>query len=176
MKKIAIIFASLLLFSCGSDDTPTETPITPTPQQNGFNYNGNFYEIKTVYINDENTSDNNPSDIGFSFINKTSTEINGSNDLSQIAIINFDYNAVNVQSGTFTNVLDYDASINKNRVSGTFDSGTSILDDNVSNLQASNITFTVNSITSTTVNMTFSFTRTDGQVISGNYNGNYLIP
>ncbi|CAM4443312.1 hypothetical protein [Flavobacterium terrigena] len=173
MKKIAIILASFLLFSCGSDDT---AEIIETPQQNGFNYDGSFYQIKTVYINDENTSDSNPSDIGFSFVNKTNAEISGSTDLTQMATINFDYTAVNVQQGTFTNVGDYNGSINKNRVSGVTSAGTPILDDNVISLQASNISFTINNITSTTVDISFSFTRTDGEIISGHYNGNYLIP
>ena len=168
MKKIGILLFSILFLSCSSDDSSGNS------NQNGFTFNGTFYEVKTVYINDENTTDSNPSDIGFSLINKTSSEINSGNDLSNVATLYFDFNAVNVEQTTYTNILDYNGKINVNRTSGSISGGTEILSDNETTLQANNISVTINNITSTTVNFTFSFTRTDGQTVSGQYNGNYL--
>ena len=168
MKKIGILLFTILILSCSSDDSSGNS------NQNGFTFNGTFYEVKTLYINDENTTNSNPSDIGFSLINKTSAEINSGNDLSNVAILYFDFNAVNVEQTTYTNILDYNGKINANRTSGSITGGTEILSDNETTLQANNINVTINNITSTTVNFNFSFTRTDGQTISGQYNGNYL--
>ena len=170
MKKIGILLFSILILSCSSDDSSGNS----NQNQNGFTFNGTFYEVQTVYINDENTTDNNPSDIGFSLVNKKSAEINSGNDLNNVATLYFDFNAVNVEQTTYTNILDYNGKINANRTSGSITGGTEILSDNETTLQANNISVTINSITSTTVNFNFSFTRTDGQTISGQYNGNYL--
>jgi hypothetical protein len=170
MKKIGILLFTILILSCSSDDSSENS----NQNQNGFTYNGTFYEVKTVYINDENTTNSNPSDIGFSLINKTSAEINSGNDLTNVATLYFDFNAVNVEQTTYTNILDYNGKINANRTSGSITGGTEILSDNETTLQANNISVTINNITSTAVNFTFSFTRTDGQNISGQYNGNYF--
>lgn len=94
--------------------------------------------------------------------------------MSNVATLYFDFNAVNVEQTTYTNISDYNGKINANRTSGSITGGTEILSDNETTLQANNINVTINSITSTTVNFNFSFTRTDGQTISGQYNGNYL--
>lgn len=75
---------------------------------------------------------------------------------------------------TYTNISDYNAKINADRTSGSITGGTEILSDSETTLQANNISVTVNSINSTTINFTFSFTRADGQTVSGQYNGNYL--
>ena len=170
MKKIGILLFSILMLSCSSDDNSGDS------NQNGFTYNGTFYEVKTVFINDENTADNNPSDISFNLVNKTISEISSENDLSNISSLYFDFNDVNVEETTYTNILDYNAKINSNRTSGNIVGGTEILSDNNTDLQATNINITINSITSTTVNFSFSFTKANGQIISGQYNGNYLTP
>ena len=168
MKKIGILLFSILMLSCSSDDNSGNS------NQNGFTYNGTFYAVKTVFINDENTVDNNPSDISFSLVNKTVSEISSENDLSNITSLYFDFNAVTIEQTSYTNILDYNATINASRTSGNIVGGTEILSDNNAELQATNINITVNSITSTTVNFSFSFTKTNGQIISGQYNGNYL--
>ncbi|TDP59486.1 hypothetical protein [Flavobacterium dankookense] len=168
MKKIVFLLFSTLILSCSSDENSGNS------NQNGFTFNGTFYEVKTVFIIDENTADNNPSDISFSLVNKTVSEISSENDLSNIASLYFDFNAVNVEETTYTNILDYNATINANRINGNIDGGIEILSDNNIELQATNINITINSITTTTVNFSFSFTKTNGQTISGQYNGSYL--
>ena len=172
MKKIGILLFLILLLSCNSDDN-AQNPIQ-NQNQNGYTFNGTFYEVKTVYITDENTTNNNPSDIGFNLFNKTSSEINSANDLSDFARLYFDFNAVNVEQTTYTNILDYSARVNANRINGNIAGGTEILSDNELTLQSNNINITINNITATMVNFTFSFTRTDGQIIFGQYNGNYF--
>ena len=49
-----------------------------------------------------------------------------------------------------------------------------ILDDNQSGFMTTAGSVTINSITATTLNFTFTFTREDGEVITGNYSGNYV--
>jgi hypothetical protein len=49
-------------------------------------------------------------------------------------------------------------------------------DDSNSDVYASSLTVTINDLTATTVDLTFSFTRNDGQVISGNFIGNFINP
>lgn len=170
MKKIGILLLSVLMLACDSDDNSSNS----NQNQNGFTFDGTFYEVKTVYINDENTTDSNPSDIGFNLVNKTSSEISSGNDLSNIATLYFDFNAVDVEQTTYTNISDYNGKINANRTSGNVIDGTEILSDNEATLQADTINITITTITSTTVNFTFSFIRTDGKIISGQYSGNYL--
>jgi hypothetical protein len=170
MKKIGLLLFSILILSCSSDDNSGNS------NQNGFTYNGIFYPVKNVFINDENTTDNNPSDISFSLVNKTVSEISSENDLSNITSLYFDFNAITIEQTSYTNILDYNARINASRTSGNIVGGTEILSDNNAELQATNINITINSITSTTINFSFSFTKTNGQIISGQYNGNYLTP
>jgi len=170
MKKIGFLFILTFLLSCSSDDN------SETITQNGFKFEGIFFEIKTVYINDENTLDSNPSDIGFSLVSKTSSELNSENDLSNINTLYFDFNAVNIEQTTYSEILDYNAKINANRTNGNIVGGTQILSDNETSLQATDINITINEITQSTINFSFSFTRNDGKIITGNYSGNYLTP
>ncbi len=172
MKKIGILLFLSLVLSCSSNDSSENS------NQNGFTYNGVFYEIKTVYINDENTINDNSGDIGFALINKTSDEINSGKDLNGITFLYFDFHDINVQQKTYTNILDYSARLNANKTGSeiVIVGGTEILSKSETNLQANNIKIVINNITSTTVNFTFSFKRTDGQIISGQYSGSYLVP
>ncbi len=88
----------------------------------------------------------------------------------------FDFNAVNIEQTTYSEILDYNAKINANRTNGNIVGGTQILSDNETSLQATDINITINEITQSTINFSFSFTRNDGKIITGNYSGNYLTP
>ena len=170
MKKISVLLFSVFLVACSSDDSSENS------NQNGFTFNGTFYEIETVYINDENTADDTISDIGFNLVNKTDSEIYSGNDLDDLMSFYFDFQAVNLEETTYTDILDYDALINASLINNTIVGGTQILSDNEISLQANDINITIHDITSTTVNFTFSFKRTDGKIIAGQYDGTYLVP
>ena len=140
-------------------------------------FNGNSYPLTTAWIEDENTTTDDPSEIGISFFNKTNAEINSGN-ASGITYMYFDFSEVDLQETTYTNFLDYEVSINSTLVDGNFTSGTILLSDEDIDADeyALSATVTINSLTDTTVDLDFTFTRDDRQVISGSYVGNYTVP
>lgn len=176
--SFAVLFFSIaLLSSCSSDDS-SENNSNPNENQNQITFNGESYELKSAWINDENTTDNDPSDIGINLSNKTVSENNSGNDLSNITAVYFDFTDTELQETTYSNITDYEISVGGTRTNGTFMPGTILLSDSDSNsnIYASNSTVTINNLTTTTVDLTFSFTRNDGQTISGSYNGAYITP
>ncbi|BAO74433.1 hypothetical protein [Winogradskyella sp. PG-2] len=110
--------------------------------------------------------------------NKTSAEITGNGDLIDISYVFFDINDITIQNTTYNQIKDYDISINSTVVDSEFNPGTILLADNEPDsdvcAQSSFITFI--NFTEYNINFTFTFTRNDGQVISGSYNGYYLAP
>ena len=174
-RLLVLLIVSTFVYSCSSDD---DSGNEPTGQNNEFSFNGQSYSLTTAWIYDENTTTNDPSEIGINLFNKTNSEINGIGDLNSINHIYFDFDDVNIQATTYTQITDYDVSINGTRLNGAFDSGTVLLSDSdpQSNLYASSGSITINSVTENTVDLTFTFTRTDGEIISGSYNGNYTVP
>ncbi len=178
--KLATFFiASIFISSCSSDDdSSTNVDDNPNVITNKFTFEGQSYELKGASIYDENTSTNEPSDIGFNLYNKSITEINNGNDLDNIATIYFDFSEVDLQETTYSEILDYDVSVNGSFTNGNFTPGTVLLsDDNPdADIYAQNSTVTINDLTDSTVDLTFSFTRNDGKTITGNYNGDYITP
>ncbi|MBD0831646.1 hypothetical protein [Aestuariibaculum sediminum] len=174
IRLVVLFTITIFITSCSSDDNGDN----PNQSKNEVTFNGTTYDITTAWINDENTTTNDPSDIGISLFNKTTSEINSGNDLTNITFIYFDFTEVDLQEKTYTEIWDYDFSINGTLISGEFTPGTVFLSDGDSNLDiyASSSTVTINNLTDTTVDLTFSFTRKDGKVISGNYSGNYIDP
>lgn len=174
-KFLLILLVIKLISSCSSDDNNSNNIIINESPGN-LTYNGQSYDLVTLYIHDENIENNDPSDIGFSFANKTEAEINSGNQLTNIVNIYFDFTESNLQEVTYTNVLDYNISLNGTYNNGSFSEGNLILSNVDNNLEASSSTVTIINLTETTVNLTFSFTRIDGEIISGSYNGTYIIP
>lgn len=170
MKKIAYLLLVSLIFSCSSDENPSTT----TNTQNGFTFDGIFYETQTLFIIDENSSDTTPGDISFSFINKTREEMISTNNLSNLNTFYFDFNAINAEATTYTEIRDYGCRVNATRVSGEISNGNVILSDNETSLEASSISVKIHSITPNNVDLSFTFTRTDGKVVTGKFIGNYL--
>lgn len=175
IKSIILLTGIVLTSSCSSDDNSDDTE---NIQMNQVTFDGASYPLTTAWISDENTTTNDPSDIGFNLFNKTTAEINDGDDLIDITTIYFDFTEVELQEKTYTDILDYNISINGTRTSGDFTAGTVLLSDNdaSSDIYASSSMVTINDLTATTIDLTFSFTRNDGQVISGSYNGNYTVP
>lgn len=77
--KFAFLFiTTLFITSCSSDDSSDNTPNEP---ENQVLFNGTSYSITTAWINDENTTTNDPSEIGINLSNKTTAEINSGIDI-----------------------------------------------------------------------------------------------
>jgi hypothetical protein len=175
IKLLFLFILSIFISNCSSDDSSDNTPNQP---ENQVTFNGTSYSITTAWINDENTTTNDPSEIGVNLFNKTTEEINSGNDLTNITRVYFDFDDVTVQETTYTQITDYDFSINGSVTNGVFNNGTVLLSDEdpLSDFYASSGSVIINSISESTVNLEFTFTRNDGQVISGSYFGNYIDP
>ncbi|MBV7267925.1 hypothetical protein [Winogradskyella luteola] len=174
LAHLFVLLLTLILMACSSDDTNSNTD----EANNEFVFNGITYHLVSAIITDENTATDDPSDIGISLFNKTSSEITGNNDLNDISYIYFDFNDVTIQNTTYTEIEDYDISINSSIVNSEFNHGTVLLSDNdpESDVYAQSASVTVTNFTEFNIVFTFTFTRNDGQVISGSYDGNYFMP
>jgi hypothetical protein len=168
MRKISILlFCTLIAFSCSSDDDNNEGD---NNSNNTFTFNGTSFNVSNVFLNDENTADNNPSDIAIIMSNinlVTESQLNGVN------YVYFDFQGVQLETGTLNNISDYTFLENASFINSEIDNGNIILDDTVSGFIATNTTLNINSLSSSQIDFDFSFTREDGEIITGNYSGNY---
>ena len=168
MRKFTILlFCALIAFSCSSDDDNTESD---NNSNNAFTFNGTSFNVSNVFLNDENTTDNNPSDIAIIMSN-----INLLNESQPHGVnyVYFDFQGVELQTGTITNISDYTILENASFVDSEIDSGNTILDDTENGFMATNTTVNINSLSASQIDFDFSFTREDGQIIVGNYSGSF---
>ncbi|MFC0605151.1 hypothetical protein [Winogradskyella pulchriflava] len=167
------LFFAIIITACSPESNNTTEEET-----NEFIVNGVTYNLISAIVTDENTSTNEPSEIGISLFNKTSSEITGNSNLNDISYVYFDFEAVTIQNTTYTQIEDYNISINGTIVDSEFNYGTILLSDNdsESDVYAQSGSVTVTNFTEYNIAFTFTFTRNDGQVISGSYDGNYLAP
>ncbi|WP_138434651.1 hypothetical protein [Winogradskyella algicola] len=174
LLRILALMLSIALVSCSSDDTSS----VPDETNNEFIFNGTTYNLVSAIIVDENTANNDPSEISISLFNKTSAEITGNNDLSDISYVYFDFEDTTIQNTTYSQIEDYDISIDGTITNSEFTPGTVLLDNNdpQSDVYAQSALVTVTNFTEFNIAFTFTFTRNDGQVISGSYDGNYFMP
>jgi len=168
------LLVTLTFFACSPEDNSS----IPEEDTNEFTFNGETYNLTSVIISDENTSSDEPSTIGISIFNKTSSEITGNSDLEALTFVYFDLNAVNIQNTTYSDINDYNISIDGTILDSEFSPGTVLLSDNDpdANVYAQSGTVTVTNFTEFNIVFSFTFTRNDGQVIFGSYDGNYLAP
>jgi hypothetical protein len=168
MRKISILlFCVLMAFSCSSDDDNNDGN---NNSNNAFTFNGTSFSVSNVFLNDENTSDNNPSDIAIIMSNinlLTESQPNGVN------YVYFDFQGVELETGTINNISDYTILENASFTNSEIDNGNTILDDTLNGFTATNTTVNINSLSSSQIDFDFSFTREDGEIITGNYSGNY---
>mgnify|MGYP006146938971 FL=1 len=168
MKLFCGILIGLMIFSsCSSDDDNGNTSIE---NQNGFNYNGTFYSTQFAFVSDENTVDNTPSDISIILSNVNPFETTQSSGLN---FVFFDFEAVNIETGTITTFPDYRILENAHLNDFDISSGNTVLDDTENGFMATSSSVTINSISDTNIDFDFSFTREDGETITGNYSGIY---
>ena len=168
MKKLnlfALISIIFIFFSSCSNDNENNN------SENRFTFNGTSYIISNVYLNDENTTDNNPSDIAIIMSNinlLTDSQPSGVNYLY------FDFQGIEPAIGSITNIQDYNIIENASYENSEIGNGTTILDDSEIGYTATNTSVNINSISSNQIDFDFSFTREDGEIINGNYSGSYI--
>ena len=168
MRKISILlFCALIAFSCSSDDDNNEGN---NNSNNAFTFNETSFNISNVFLNDENTTDNNPSDIAIIMSNinlLTESQPNG------VHYVYFDFQGVELETGAINNISDYTILENASFTNSEIDNGNTILDDTLNGFTATNTTVNINSLSSSQIDFDFSFTREDGEIVTGNYSGNY---
>lgn len=168
-----LLFA-IVVMACSPDNSNNN----PEEDTNEFTFNGVTYNLVSAIVTDENTSTNDPSEIGISLFNKTSTEITNNGDLSNVTYVYFDFEDITIQNTTYSQIEDYDISINSSFVDNDFNPGTILLSDADSDadVYAQSGSVTVTNFTAFNIAFTFTFTRNDGQIITGSYDGNYFAP
>ena len=168
------LFCTLIICACSSDDGDGIS----YENTNEFIFNGVSYNLMSAIITDENTSTNDPSQISISLFNKLSSEITSNSDLNDISYVYFDFVDVTIENTTYNQIESYDISINSSIVDSEFNPGTILLsnNDSESDVYAQSGSVTVTNFTEFNIAFSFTFTRNDGQVISGTYDGNYFMP
>lgn len=169
-----ILLFSLIYVTCA----PEENSGISMEDTNEFTFDGQTYNLISAVVYDENTTANEPSAISVSLYNKTSSEIVGNNNIEDVTYVYFNIEDVTIQNTTYTQIDSYDVSIDGAFVDSTFNSGTVLLSDSdpESDVYAQSTSIDIINFTQYNINFTFTFTRNDGKVISGSYNGNYLNP
>lgn len=173
LPTLLTLLFTIILMGCSPEDSTV-----PEENVNKFTFNDETYDLITAIINDENTTTNDPSDIGITLTNKSNAESVSNVDLDDFTLIFFNLEAITLQNTTYNNIENYDVSINGSVIDSEFNPGTVLLsDDNPeSDVYAQSGSVTITNFTAFNIDFTFTFTRTDGQVISGRYNGSYLAP
>ena len=168
MKLFCRILIGLMIFSSCSSDNDNSNP--SNENENGFSYDGTFYSTQFAFIIDKNTVDDTPSDISIILSNVNLYETEQS---SGINYVSFNFDAVNIETVTITTFPVYRISENEDLNDFYLSGGNTILDGIESGFMATSTSVTVNSISDTNIDFNFSFTREDGEVITGNYSGLY---
>ncbi|MCY1482324.1 hypothetical protein D3C87_62640 [compost metagenome] len=165
--KVVPFLAVFLFLSCSDDDGRTLG-------ENGFTFNGAFHVLNNAFVTDDNIVDENPSTISIVLSN---VNLSDSTAVSNISKVYFDFNGVNLEPGTLTDIPNYSIETggafvqNAEDEDFTYTNGTFLLKSSDPGLTATEKTVTINSVTETKVDLTFSFTRADGQTFTGKYNG-----
>jgi len=174
-KTIIAIFAICVLFSCSDDEGVRDLA------RYGFNYNSQFYVLNTASYVDENVEDDTaPSPLSITLSN---VDLYNSDATSNVTSLYFEFDGIVLEAGEIAQINDYYIEIGGSFVPNTdpeaeeatytYVNGTFLLDAQQSALTATEKSVVINSITDDTINLTFSFTRADGQVFSGNYIGTF---
>ncbi len=165
INLICRILIGLFISSCATDDNQVE--IT---NEGGIQIGNTYLNTPHAYINDENTLNDNPSDLAIILSNK---DLLRDNIDSGIDILYVDYRGVDFEIGT-KELLNYRVTENASKSNGYIQGGNRLLEDTYnSDLNATEISFTINSISTTNIDFEFSFIREDGLLFSGNYSGSY---
>lgn len=160
------ILIALFILSCSTNDNDDKND-----NNDGFQIGNKYFNTPHVYLNDENTSTNDPSDLAIILSNKYLLVENIESGVDYLYI---DYRGVDFEIGE-KELLDYRITENASRKNNLMNGGTRLLDNAYnSGLNATQISFEINSLSSTDIDLEYSFTREDGVIISGNYSGEYI--
>lgn len=166
--KVTSIFAISLFISCSEDESNRDLGL------NGLKHNETFYVLNNAFVTDEDVLDSLPGGISVTLSN---VNLADSSAVSNVSKLHFKYTDINLTAGAITTLSDYYIEVGGkfeyNSTDSTFvyTNGTYLLNSSQPGLTATEKNVTINSVTENNVDMTFSFTRTDGQIFSGKYTG-----
>ncbi|RRJ90707.1 hypothetical protein [Flavobacterium macacae] len=166
--KVASLLAFSLFISCSEEESGRDLG------QNGFSHNETFYVLNNAFVTDEDILDSLPAGISVTLSN---VNLADSSAVSNVSKLYFKYSDINLTAGTIATISDYYIEVGGKFEFNALDStyvytnGTYLLNSSQSGLTATEKNVTINSVTENNVDMTFSFTRTDGQIFSGKYSG-----
>ena len=170
-KVASVALFSTILFSCSDDEANRDLA------KYGFEYGSQFYALNTASFEDENIEDEvTPGNLSIVLSN---VDLTNFNIVSNITKLKFDFPGIILEEGTITEFTNYSLQIecgytqNATDEGYTFNDGNFLLSSTISGMNATETTMTINSIGEDTIDLTFSFTRADGQIISGKYIGLY---
>lgn len=170
-KVASVALFSTILFSCSDDEANRDLA------KYGFEYNSGFYALNTATFQDENVEDEvTPSNLSIVLSN---VDLTNFDVVSNITKLKFDFPGIILEEGTFTAFTNYSLQIEGSYTRNTadedytFNDGTFLLNSAISGLNATEATLTIHNVGEDTIDLTFSFTRADGQIISGKYIGLY---
>lgn len=170
MKKFLIgaqIFAvSLFAVSCSDDEGNRETTTS------GFYFNSSFYALNQAGFEDLNVVDETPSDIELTLSN---VNLSLENAVSNVAIVHFSIPNLEVlQTGNFETLTSYSVEVGSYfDAEGELVTGTYLLNSNQTGLMASSVNVEITRVAedNNSIDLLFTFTRSDGQTITGTYSG-----
>ena len=175
ISKLIILFClTLTVFNCSSDDDNN----TEEPQStNVITLNNETYDVNTVIV--EPALENNTY---VSLINKSEAEvfdaINNGTQLNDVNVFNMriTQNPLGEQTYSFSNISNFEFSINGQIINGELEDGDILLDKNNADtsLNASTGSFTLDYYAIDQIEFSFQFTRNDGTVINGSYKGDFV--
>ncbi|WP_407557775.1 hypothetical protein [Winogradskyella sp. 4-2091] len=170
---LTILFFTLITFGCAPEENTSYTP----EDTNEFSYNGNNYPLMSAIIVDSNSSASESGKISINIFNKSSSKITSNSDLTDVSYVNFEVDDINLQNTTYNSIDAFSVSINGSITGSEFNPGTQLLSDSDpdSDLYAQSGFVTITNYTAYNIVFNFSFTRNDGTIITGSYDGNYLI-
>lgn len=171
LKSIVAVFTICILFSCSDDEGNRDLA------RYGFNYNSQFYALNTASYVDGNIEDEiTPSTLSIALSN---VNLATSDATSNVTKLYFDFSGISLEEGEIAEIQNYSVEIggsfvpNSEDENFTYVNGTFLLNSAQSGLTATEKSVTITSLTESNISLTFSFTRTDGQVFAGSYSGLY---
>ncbi|WP_225035535.1 hypothetical protein [Winogradskyella sp. SM1960] len=167
LLTLVLIF---IFIACSPEDNTNTAP----EDINEFVFNGNSYPLLSAIISNDNSS--NTTEIRL--FNKTSSDITSNSDLTDVDFVHFNIHTESLQNTTYNNFEDYNVSINGSVIDSEFNSGTILLASDNPELDsyAESGSLSITNFTPYNIVFTFTFTRNDGDVITGRYDGNYYAP
>lgn len=177
MKPILPYFITFIFTVFFTACSPEVSNSNAPEDNNKFIYNGVTYPLKSAIVTIENGGTTEPNTTSIRLFNKASSEITNNMDLDDLTFVNFEIASTDLQISTYDEINRYDMSINGSISNSIFQPGTILLsdDDSESEVYAANASVTITNYTAYNILFTFSFTRNDGEIITGSYDGNYLL-